>query len=246
MIVFSRTRTIAVITTTDWELTWLHAPCIGAQLFLQTSVTTYVLPHSRMKGNGKAQACTSRNMDLKLEGINALAGAHHPSKPHDRLCAVLYLTAAEMVSAFLKSSNHNLKYVGIDALARIVRINPKYATEHQVAVIDCLEDPDQTLKAKTLELLFKMTKPSNVEVGSTQWRRSGGTWCVARAVMQKVLDHLRLLSCKLLASLPRKCFWNKMMVNLLSRAFAPRCLTLLVHLPTGDCGEDAGVPARRE
>ncbi len=72
--------------------------------------------------------------------------------------------AAVMISTFLKSSNHNLKYVGIDALSRIVRINSNYANEHQIAVIDCLEDPDETLKRKTLELLFKMTSPNNVEV----------------------------------------------------------------------------------
>ncbi len=69
-----------------------------------------------------------------------------------------------MVSGFLKSSSHNLRYIGIDSLARIVHINAKYAAEHQLAVIDCLEDPDDTLKKKTLELLYKMTKPSNVEV----------------------------------------------------------------------------------
>ena len=47
---------------------------------------------------------------------------------------------------------------------RQVRINPKYAAEHQIAVIDCLEDRDDTLKKKTLELLYKMAKPNNVEV----------------------------------------------------------------------------------
>ena len=36
--------------------------------------------------------------------------------------------------------------------------------EHQLAVIDCLEDPDDTLKLKTLELLYKMTKANNAEV----------------------------------------------------------------------------------
>ena len=75
-----------------------------------------------------------------------------------------------MVSGFLKSSSHNLRYIGIDSLARIVHINAKYAAEHQLAVIDCLEDPDDTLKKKTLELLYKMTKPSNVEVRASSFR----------------------------------------------------------------------------
>lgn len=36
--------------------------------------------------------------------------------------------------------------------------------EHQLAVVDCLEDPDDTLKLKTLTLLHCMTKANNVEV----------------------------------------------------------------------------------
>ncbi|CAN6447754.1 unnamed protein product [Victoria cruziana] len=73
-------------------------------------------------------------------------------------------TAAEVTSRFLKSDNHNLKYMGVDALRRLVRVSPDIAEEHQLAVIDCLEDPDDTLKRKTFDLLYKMTKPSNVEV----------------------------------------------------------------------------------
>ena len=42
-----------------------------------------------------------------------------------------WCAAAEMVSGFVKASSHNLKYCGIDALARVVRINAKYAGEHQ-------------------------------------------------------------------------------------------------------------------
>ncbi|KAK1282590.1 AP-4 complex subunit epsilon [Acorus calamus] len=72
--------------------------------------------------------------------------------------------AAEVTSRFLKSDSHNLKYMGIDALGRLLKINPDIAEEHQLAVIDCLEDPDDTLKRKTFELLYKMTKSTNVEV----------------------------------------------------------------------------------
>ncbi|XP_057963942.1 AP-4 complex subunit epsilon [Malania oleifera] len=72
--------------------------------------------------------------------------------------------AAEVISRFLKSDSHNLKYMGIDALGRLIKISPEFAEQHQLAVIDCLEDPDDTLKRKTFELLYKMTKSSNVEV----------------------------------------------------------------------------------
>ncbi|KAL8521481.1 hypothetical protein ACS0TY_011846 [Phlomoides rotata] len=72
--------------------------------------------------------------------------------------------AADAISKFLKNDSHNLKYLGIDALSRLIKINPEIAEQHQLAVIDCLEDPDDTLKRKTFELLYKMTKSSNVEV----------------------------------------------------------------------------------
>ncbi|EPS59762.1 hypothetical protein M569_15042, partial [Genlisea aurea] len=72
--------------------------------------------------------------------------------------------AANAVSNFLRSDSHNLKYLGIDALSRLIKISPEIAEQHQLAVIDCLEDPDDSLKRKTFELLYKMTKSSNVEV----------------------------------------------------------------------------------
>ncbi|XP_044467959.1 AP-4 complex subunit epsilon-like [Mangifera indica] len=73
-------------------------------------------------------------------------------------------SAADVVARFLKSDSHNLKYMGIDALGRLIKTSPEIAEQHQLAVIDCLEDPDDTLKRKTFELLYKMTKSSNVEV----------------------------------------------------------------------------------
>lgn len=52
------------------------------------------------------------------------------------------------IGRFLRADNNNLKYLGITALAQVVSVNPVYATEHKALVIDCLDDPDETLKRK--------------------------------------------------------------------------------------------------
>ncbi|CAJ1938995.1 unnamed protein product [Cylindrotheca closterium] len=71
--------------------------------------------------------------------------------------------AADAIARFMDSRSHNLKYLGVTGLALIVETHPQYATQHQMAVMDCLEDPDETLQRKTLDLLYRMTNPVNVE-----------------------------------------------------------------------------------
>lgn len=77
--------------------------------------------------------------------------------------ASLLDTAAQAIARFMDAPSHNLKYLGVTGLAWIVEQSPAYAAPHQLAVMDCLEDPDETLQRKTLELLYRMTNPVNVE-----------------------------------------------------------------------------------
>jgi AP-4 complex subunit epsilon-1 len=69
-----------------------------------------------------------------------------------------------MVAKFMKSDNHNYKYIGVTSLSLLASINPIYANEHQMTVVECLEDVDETLKRKTIDLLYQMTHPGNVEI----------------------------------------------------------------------------------
>lgn len=73
--------------------------------------------------------------------------------------------AANSISRFIQPDKHNnLKYLGITGLASIIKVNPQYVIPHQLVIVDCVEDPDETLKIKTLELLYRMTNTNNVEI----------------------------------------------------------------------------------
>jgi AP-4 complex subunit epsilon-1 len=54
--------------------------------------------------------------------------------------------------------------VGLDTLSVITNVNPKFVLEHQMAVVNCLTDSDESLRKKTLDLMFAMCKTHNVEI----------------------------------------------------------------------------------
>ena len=76
----------------------------------------------------------------------------------------LLSSAEEVTSRLLKSGSSNLRYVGVSAMISIIQVDSAFVEQHQMTVIDCLEDPDDSLRKKTLELLEKMTSPENVDV----------------------------------------------------------------------------------
>ena len=93
---------------------------------------------------------------------------------------VLIKKAADTISHFLAAGNNNWKYLGksvliqvlshahflfllatpmswlpgVTSLATLVQVEPKYALDYQMAVIECLDDPDETLKRKVM-ICFK-------------------------------------------------------------------------------------------
>lgn len=97
--------------------------------------------------------------------------------PNSQLLELASVSLSRFLSSEQHASNNNLKYLGINALISIVAINPKYALEHQMVVVDCLESRDETLKRETLDLLFRMTNPQNIET-----------------IAEKLLTHLRSAS----------------------------------------------------
>ncbi|GIX61824.1 AP-4 complex subunit epsilon, putative [Babesia caballi] len=66
------------------------------------------------------------------------------------------------ISRMLGSANNNLRYAGISGLSILVGVNMSYAAENQLVVVSCLEDRDETIRRRTLDLLYRMTNTKNV------------------------------------------------------------------------------------
>ena len=81
---------------------------------------------------------------------------------------------SKSIKAFFSSESNNLKYIGVTALNEMLKIDLKYAEEHQEHVVEWLEWSDDTLKLRTLDLLYTMTNKDNVEV-----------------IIEKMLEHLQ-------------------------------------------------------
>lgn len=65
---------------------------------------------------------------------------------------------------FQNGLDGNSKYVGIKCLSMLVGVDTSYAREHQLRVVELLDDSDETLKRQALDLLYRMTNAANVEV----------------------------------------------------------------------------------
>ncbi|XP_055948824.1 AP-4 complex subunit epsilon-1-like [Argiope bruennichi] len=79
-------------------------------------------------------------------------------------CNELVEMILSSVSMFLKSKNVNLKLMGIEGMIVIIkRLKPSITLAQQEIIMECLQLPDETLKLKTLELLFHLANPSNVQ-----------------------------------------------------------------------------------
>ena len=102
----------------------------------------------------RADCSANVGFALVYSGVCTAAAVY----PQQRLLAA----AAAATSKFLLCSNNNLRYVGIAGLAALTGVAASHAASHQLAIIDCLEDADDTLKHKTLNLLAAITNPTNV------------------------------------------------------------------------------------
>lgn len=80
---------------------------------------------------------TLRRSDIGLNAGHAIVYECCAAITHIYPNGTLLDTAAEAIAKFIGSHDNNLKYLGLKALNDIIKINPKYALQHQVCFNFC-------------------------------------------------------------------------------------------------------------
>lgn len=62
-------------------------------------------------------------------------------------------TCVGKLRTFLEESDQNLKYVGLLALSKIIKIHPEFVNSHQDIILECVDDPDLTIRERALDMI---------------------------------------------------------------------------------------------
>lgn len=79
----------------------------------------------------------------------------------------LRVLAVNILGRFLLNRDNNIRYVALNTLSKCIVNNNATATgalqRHRTTVVDCLKDPDVSIRQRALELMYHLVNESNVE-----------------------------------------------------------------------------------
>ncbi|KAH7723145.1 AP-3 complex subunit delta-1-like protein [Aphelenchoides avenae] len=68
----------------------------------------------------------------------------------------------QKLGVLIEDSDQNLKYLGLQAMARILQTHPKAVQAHKDIVMRCLDDKDESIRIRSLDLLYGMVSKRNI------------------------------------------------------------------------------------
>ncbi|KAL4771474.1 adaptin N terminal region-domain-containing protein [Aspergillus nidulans var. acristatus] len=76
----------------------------------------------------------------------------------------LRVLGVNILGKFLTNKDNNIRYVALNTLNKVVAIEPNAVQRHRNTVLECLRDPDISIRRRALDLSFMLINESNVRV----------------------------------------------------------------------------------
>ncbi|CAN6664320.1 AP-3 complex subunit delta [Trichomonascus vanleenenianus] len=101
---------------------------------------------------------TTTAMSLLYECINCIVSGGMLDETDYKLAALM----VSKLRVFLEQTDQNLKYVGLLAFTKVVKVHPQFVSESEELILDCLDDADLTIRERALELVSHVVSEENI------------------------------------------------------------------------------------
>lgn len=76
----------------------------------------------------------------------------------------LRVLGVNILGKFLSNKDNNIRYVALNTLIKVVAVEPNAVQRHRNTILDCLRDPDISIRRRALDLSFTLINEGNVRV----------------------------------------------------------------------------------
>ncbi|MBN3288451.1 AP3D1 protein, partial [Polyodon spathula] len=80
---------------------------------------------------------------------------NHSASIQSELCV-------QKLRILIEDSDQNLKYLGLLAMSKILKTHPKSVQSHKDLILQCLDDKDESIRLRALDLLYGMVSKKNL------------------------------------------------------------------------------------
>jgi len=101
--------------------------------------------HARNVGNAILYECVNTIMSIEAEGG-------------------LRVLAINVLGRFLQNKDNNIRYVALNTLSKVVTADLEAVQRHRNTIVDCLKDPDVSIRKRALDLIFALVNESNIKI----------------------------------------------------------------------------------